>query len=340
MYIKLYEQWLNEAENITNLNDFTKIIIKKVESNNMNVDKRLNELSQYGIFANDIRMAIKENKAKYSDPIWSTIGTASGVESAIRTFKMMFEKLIGKKEVSDYRSKFEQMMNTAIGSAVDRFEFTDKVLNSKNAVDLMNIITKGNKNFADEIGYYFAMFDIACAITNGLYYVSSEFPLQTKGSEINNPYKTVREAIDGQKFKYTNYSEILSRGEWNFQKSYDKSIPNYVTVGGSGLGRTLVYSVKGSSYALSTDEFKKYIDTLNLNTLKASAEQNYENFDTMSPDYESANGSWLSKKSLPKDFFGVLFIGDYFNNAGLSIIKRSFSFMYEGGATWYQKMIG
>lgn len=340
MRIKLYEQWLNEAEKIANLNDFTKIIIKKVESNNMNVDKRLNELSQYGMFANDIRMAIKENKAKYSDPIWSNIGTSSGVESAISTFKMMFEKLIGKKEVSDYRSKFEQMMNTAIGSAVDRFEFTDKVLNSKNAVDLMNIITKGNKKFADEIGYYFAMFDIACAITNGIYYVSSEFPLQTKGSEANNPYKTVREAIDGQKYKYKNYSEILSYGEWNFKKSYDTSIPNYVTVGGGGFGRTLVYSVKGSSYALSIDEFKKYLDTFNLNTLKASATQNYEKLGVVSPDYEFTNGGWLSKKSLPNDFFGVLFIGDYFNNIGLSIIKRSFSFMYEGGATWYQKMIG
>lgn len=345
MYIKLFEEWINEGKKMTTSNDFTKFITKEVQSNNMEIDKRLNELAKHGKFANQIRSAIRDKKGKYSDPVWNTIGTLAGVDSAIEKFKDMFDRLTGGKETTDYLSKFEQMMNSAIGSSVDKFEFTDKILNSKNAVSLMNLIKFGNQNFANEIGTYFAMYDLACAITNGFYFTSNQIPLVTKGSEINNPFKNVREAIDGQSNPFKSFKNLLEQGEQNFKTDYNISHENIRKSKGIW-GQNITFHIPLKDYELSIGEFKGYLDVVDLEMLKKVASDKFEKYGFTEPgyvtvgnDFEPSNRAWVSRLDLPNEFFGILYIGHYYNNIGLSVITRAFNFMEEGGATWYQKKL-
>jgi hypothetical protein len=325
MYIKLYEQWLNENQ-VPNMG-FTKIISKYMDMNYNNIlDLSLNDLSQYGAFSNEIREAIKKNKAKYSDNLWNNLNTPSGVENAINVFKMMFNTMLGRKEPSSYRSKFEEAMFDAIGNERLVYNFGEKILKSKKVVDLMNSIVKGNKAYADEIGFYFAMFDVACAITNGIYYVSNQIPISMKynlrddGVKFNN----LREAFDYKGNKFIDFEDIAYRAEGLFQKSVQSSRVGYMT---PGQGRTIAYSVPITDYYLQIDTFKDYVNNFSLSKIQ---EESQKWLDDTSNSY----------RSIPSYIFGILYIGSYYNKIGKSIIERSTSFMQEGGASWYQKLLG
>lgn len=325
MYIKLYEQWLNE--NQTTTPNFTQIISKYMDvNNNKMIDRSLNELAQHGALSNDIRIAIKENKVKYSDGLWNNISTPSGVESAINVFKMMFNKMLDRKEPSSYRSKFEEAMFDAIGNDRVTYNFSEKILNSKKVVDLMNSIVKGNKAYADEIGFYFAMFDVACAITNGIYYVSSQIPISMKyANEEGIKFNNLREAFDSKNNKFVKFKDITQKAESLFQKSVQSSRVGYMT---PGQGRTISYSVPITDYYLQIDTFKDYVNNFSLSSVQKEAE-------TWLNDSYNSNTLFV-----PGYIFGILYIGNYYNQIGKSIIERSTSFMQEGGASWYQKLLG
>lgn len=325
MYIKLYEQWLNEAE--VAKSNFSTVISRAMDGNNKKVDNYLNQLSQYGTFSNEIREAIKLNKAKYSDSLWSNIGTMSGVENAINTFKMMFTQMIKGKDISTYRSKFEQAMSDALRTT-GSFQFDDKIMNSSKVVDLMNTIAKGNKKYADEIGFYFAMFDVACAVTNGLYYISSQLPLDMKGNYVQEDsavFKNVKELADYKLNRTKIYDDIINKAEGQFEKAYSSSRVGYMSVGSSGFGRTLSYSIPTTDYVLQVEKFVDYVNNFSVSNFQREAQSSVNEYPF-----------WY----FPQYAFGVLYIGHYYNSIAMSILERSITFMEQGGATWYQKLLG
>lgn len=324
MYIKLYEQWLNEAE--VAKSNFSTVISKAMNKNNQKVDDYLNKLSQYGIFSNEIREAIKLNKAKYSDSLWSNIGTTSGVENAINTFKMMFTQMIKGKDINNYRSKFEEAMSDALRTT-GSYQFDDKIMNSSKVVDLMNTIAKGNKKYADEIGFYFAMFDVACAVTNGLYYISSQLPLDMKNyvQEDSAVFKNVKELADYGKNSVKKYNDIINLAEGQFEKAYSSSRVGYLSVGSGGFGRTLSYSIPTTDYVLQVEKFVDYVNNFSVANVQREAQSNVNEYPF-----------WY----FPSYTFGVLYIGHYYNSIAMSILERSITFMEQGGATWYQKLLG
>jgi len=324
MYIKLYEQWLNEAE-IAKVN-FSTVISKAMNKNNQKVDDYLNKLSQYGLFSTEIREAIKQNKAKYSDPLWSNLGTTSGVDNAINTFKIMFNQMIKGKDISNYRSKFEEAMSAALRTT-GSFQFDDKIMNSSKVVELMNTIAKGNKKYADEVGFYFAMFDVACAVTNGIYYISSQLPLDMKNyvQEDSAVFKNVKELADYSRNPVKKYNDIINLAEGQFEKAYSSSRVGYTTVGGGGFGRTLSYSIPTIDYVLQVEKFVDYVNNFSVANVQREAQSNVNEYPF-----------WY----FPSYTFGVLYIGHYYNSIAMSILERSITFMEQGGATWYQKLLG
>ena len=343
MYIKLYEQWLNEdspadilAKEILSMKDstrnqikkgtknFTMTVRKRMDTNNRELDDLLNKFSQYGNFSAQIREAVKENKAKYSDSLWSNLGTISGVENAINTFKMMFSQAFKDKNINTYRSKFEDAMDTALASS-GYYKFDDEIMNSSKIMELMGAISNGNKKYANEIGFYFAMFDVACAVTNGLYFISGQLPITMKYPlEDGTTFKNLKELAN-----YSgplSFKDLVDNGISQFQLSYTTSTPSYFTAGSSGHGRTIAYGVKKTEYFTQLEKFNDYVNNFSLANIQKEAQSNVD-------DYQL-------RSVFPAYAFGIASIGNYYNNVSKSIIERSITFMEQGGGTWYQKLIG
>lgn len=328
MHIKLYEQWLNEAE-IVNKNAFDKIISREMQINNKRVDDYLNKLSQYGLFSNEIRESIKLNKAKYSDSLWSNLGSISGVENAINIFKMMFSEMVKSRKSKSFRRNFETVMNLTLNTS-GMFTFDDKLAKSTEAIELMNIIKNGNKKYANEVGFYFAMFDVACAITNGIYYISGQLPIT-----MTNPladgvttFKNVKEVIDYKLNRVKDYGVLTDKGRetFNLPVATEKTIYHDL---GSGISIPAVDMSDPIEihYVYSVENFVEFVNNFNISYLQ----QKFQN---------KVNESDESRYSLPNDVFGIMYVGNFYNNIGSSILQRAVGFMEQGGASWYQRLIG
>lgn len=328
MHIKLYEQWLNEAE-IVNKNAFDKIISREMQINNKRVDDYLNKLSQYGLFSNEIRESIKLNKAKYSDSLWSNLGSISGVENAINIFKMMFSEMVKSRKSKSFRRNFETVMNLTLNTS-GIFTFDDKLARSTEAIELMNVIKNGNKKYANEVGFYFAMFDVACAITNGIYYISGQLPIT-----MTNPladgvttFKNVKEVIDYKLNRVKDYVALTDKGRetFNLPVATEKTIYHDL---GSGIVIPAVDMADPIEihYVYSVENFVEFVNNFNISYLQ----QKFQN---------KVNESDESRYSLPNDVFGIMYVGNFYNRIGSSILQRAVGFMEQGGASWYQRLIG
>ena len=329
MYIKLYEEWLNEAE-IINKNTFDIIISKEMQFNNKRVDDNLNKLSQYGLFPNEIREAIKQNKSKYSDSLWSNLGTASGVENAINTFKMMFAEMVKSSKNKSFRRNFETVMNLTLNTS-GMFTFDDKLAKSTEAIELVNIIKNGNKKYANEIGFYFAMFDVACAVTNGLYYISGQLPI-TMGYTLADKvtiFKNIKEIIDQKSNKVKDYKGLITLGRKAFSLPVRTEKTIYHDLGsGISIPAVDMSDPVETHYVYSVENFVEFVNNFSISNLQQQFQIRIDvSYDTLT-------------LPVPGTIFGILYVGNYYNNIGLSILQRAIGFMEQGGANWYQKLIG
>ena len=312
-HIKMYESWLNEAERVM----LDQIILKALENGKVTVDKNLVELSKYGkIFESQIRSNLTQLREQYaSSSVWSNLGTIAGLETAIENFKNLFFISYGGTSSNVYGTRnpltgFTVKINNALEILDNDFfegiKIDNELWRSKAAVNLRDIITQGNNEFARGIAASIIILDLAVAVTNGLYYNSNSLILRSNKT-LAEMLKTVvgdsslsdKNAIYDKFIKLGENSNTFNRVEDIYTHPYSNSIkPEW----------------KGFKVEQNFMQIVPYVQQLSVNFFTDNI----------------GNSA---------DFFSPLFVGNYmFNNANYSIDK-AVEFMKAGGPSLLQSAI-
>ena len=325
-HIKMYESWLNEAKST---------IVPMVLDNSLKFiqdeyDHALMDLSKFGNIANEIRSFINDYRSQYlSSSLWSSINTKQGLESSLQDFKKLYyDATLG---YSDTQTPFHMLALKLFNS-----DTSSKIWNSKEVVDAAKMIKMGNPNLSKSIAAGIILSQLSIAITKGLYYYSASIPYNIGKSVERSSFsdydtadrwhaiKTVQGVFDEASSPDIDVNYNLGKAHFSEWKVVTKIVP--FKSGTSG--RVEVNSSNVERYE-EVDEFrlnmyniKRYIDTLNLDTITSK--------DILD------NNLWPVAQSM----YSILFVGNYIGWQMQYRIEQFSKFMQKGGPSWYQKIIG
>lgn len=319
-HIKMYESWLNEAKST---------IVPMVLDNGLKFiqdeyDKALMDLSKFGNLANEIRSFTNEYRSQYlSSSLWNTINTKQGLESSLQDFKKLYyDATVG---YSDTQTPFHMLALKLFSS-----DTSSKIWNSKEVVNAAKMINMGNPNLSKGIAAGIILSQLSIAITKGLYYYSASIPYNIGKSVERSSFKDYDTADRWLAIKTLQgvFDEASSPDldvNYNLGKAHfsEWNVVTKTTPFKSGTsGRTYYRYEDVDEFELNMYNIKRFIDTLNLDTLTSK--------DTLD------NNFWTVADSM----YSILFVGNYIGWQMQNSIEQFSKFMQKGGPTWYQKIIG
>lgn len=317
MYIKLYEQWLNEAQGVK----LDQILLNGLSKTKLSANEVLSRLSEYGkIFESQIRRNLDTLRNTYAtQSIWNNLNTKEGIDMAINNFRDLFFMSYGGSSryaspLTAFQVKVDNALEFADGDFFYNITIDNELWRSNEAVELKNIIVNGNEKMAKGIAASIILFDLAVAVTNGLYFMSGSVTLSSWKGEKN---VNLRGLLD------TTLTGELSRFE------------NVVNIGEKSKDFTSLKDVYTRPYNNSIEgEWKRYDVEYNFDQFIPFVKQ--MTFDNIIKSTRGG-GNWVSDE--PAEFFAPLFVGHYMSNNAIFSMAKAVEFMKAGGPSLLQSTI-
>jgi hypothetical protein len=318
-YVKLYENWLNEAQG----DKLDSILQKGLTSSKQIIDINLNNLSKFGkTFEGQIRKNLNSLRQKYaSNSVWSNLSTKAGVESAISNFKELFSMSYGGRYAGSNSplTGFTVKVNNALNYYSDRDFFSDVTIDNKlwrsdAAVELKNIIVNGDEELARGLAASFILLDLGVAITNGMYYNSSTLTVKEWRQQNNVTLLSIIDStITG---KYTKFDQLLDLGKQgrNFYRLRDVYTTPY--------NNSIKGEWKGFAIDATYSEFVPFVKGMSVDFLLSKI-----------------SSASMSTVEDPYELFAPLFVGHYMSNDANYSIDKAVEFMKAGGPSLLQTAV-
>ncbi len=318
-YIKLYENWLNEAQGIS-LDSITSSGLRYYKKG---IDDILMKLAKANgkAFEIQIRKNLTELRDIYvPNSLWGRLNTREGVEFAIKNFKDLFFISYGGTSANMYGNRypltgFTVKVNNALQiTEADFFSgitIDNELWRSKEAVELKNIITNGNNELARGLAASIILLDLAVAITNGVYFISSSLMLKGSSSQTNKTLADMLNmALSNPIFKNSSeaYKELVKLGKNSNTFNQLKDVYTHP------YNISIKREWKGFATESNYMEFIPYVKGLSLN-------------------------SFVDNIRTESDFFAPLFVGDYMSNDASYSIDKAVEFMEAGGPSFLQTVV-
>jgi hypothetical protein len=318
-YIKLYENWLNEAQG----EKLDSVLQKGLISSKKVIDMNLNNLSKFGkTFESQIRKNLDSLRGKYtSNSMWSNLSTKAGVENAISNFKELFSMSYGGRYAGSNSplTGFTVKINNALNYLGDRDFFSgitvdNELWRSNEAVELKNIIVNGNEELARGLAASFILLDLGVAITNGMYYNAGVLTVKEWRQQNNVTLLSIIDStITG---KYTKMDELIDLGRQsrNFYRLRDVYRTPY--------NNSIKAEWKGFAIDATYSEFVPFVKGMSVDFLLSKI-----------------SSSSMSTVEDPYELFAPLFVGHYMSDDANYSIDKAVEFMNAGGPSLLQNAL-
>ena len=309
-YIKLYENWLNEASG-TNI----PLLLDKSTSKEQNeVQILISDLAQYGNLANQVKSAMSSFRSRYlPSDAWQEMNTASGLNKAFVNFKELYQ-IATAGDVLD-SPLYKTMKNAFKSGVIDSFWYSNDIVNAG------KVIKDGDSKIAESLGASIILSQLSVAITKGLYYYSTNIPLKP---EADGKLITLKSQLDSRGAGATiDYGEGLEAlkgmGKQYFSTVKTETKQSFMSVGTHG--RVIPSGTYEKSYLSLTEErITPFVNTLNFDTFINNLKE--------TPSY---NISDLA--------YSILFIGTYVGERSILSLNLASAFMEKGGPSWYNEIL-
>ena len=309
-YIKLYENWLNEASG-TNI----PLLLDKSTSKEQNeVQILISDLAQYGNLANQVKSAISSFRSRYlPSDAWQEMNNASGLNKAFVNFKELYQ-IATAGDVLD-SPLYKTMKNAFKSGVIDSFWYSNDIVNAG------KVIKDGDSKIAESLGASIILSQLSVAITKGLYYYSTNIPLKP---EADGKLITLKSQLDSRGAGATiDYGEGLEAlkgmGKQYFSTVKTETKQSFMSVGTHG--RVIPSGTYEKSYlSLTEEKITPFVNTLNFDTFINNLKE--------TPSY---NISDLA--------YSILFIGTYVGERSILSLNLASAFMEKGGPSWYNEIL-
>lgn len=309
-YIKLYENWLNEASG-TNI----PLLLDKSTSKEQNeVQILISDLAQYGNLANQVKSAMSSFRSRYlPSDAWQEMNTASGLNKAFVNFKELYQIATAGDET--HSPLYKTMKNAFKSGVIDSFWYSNDIVNAG------KVIKDGDSKIAESLGASIILSQLSVAITKGLYYYSTNIPLKP---EADGKPVTLKSQLDSTGAYATIDFEEGMESLKGMGKSYFSTIKTdtkqgFMSVGTHG--RVIPSGTYEKSYLSLTEErITPFVNTLNFDTFINNLKE--------TPSY---NISDLA--------YSILFIGTYVGERSILSLNLASAFMEKGGPSWYNEIL-
>lgn len=316
-YIKMYENWINEAAPVK----LDAILVGGLTKNKTNTDSILIELSKYGkVFESQIRKNITNLRGKYTpSSLWNSLNSKDGINMAMKNFKDLFFMSYGGRGYSNsplngFTVKVNNALNLGDGDFFQEIEIDNKLWRSNEAVELKNIIVNGDEELARGLASSIILLDLATAITNGMYFMSSSVTLKRwKDQENVNLGALLNSTLTG---KFTNYDVIVGLGKESRMFTSLKDV--YTTTYNPRIPREW----KGYEVEHNYDQFIPYVKGMSFDYVVSTIE-----------------GGGSGPIQPPSEFFAPLFVGNYMATDANYSIDKAVEFMKAGGPNMLQTAV-
>lgn len=314
-YVKLYENWINEAASVK----LDMILSNGLKKTKESTDFSLNRLAKFGkTFESQIRKNISDFRSKYATNIWNNLNSKEGVDMAIKNFKELFFMSYGGSGYSNSPlTAFTVKVNNAIDSGLGDFFSSVTIDNdlwrSKEALELRDIIVNGNEQLAKGLAASIILLDISVAITNGMYFNANNTTLRRWNGEDNvNLGALLNSTLTG---KFTSFDTLLTYGKESsmfirledvWTTPYNPRIPT---------------EWKGYKTLSNYSAFIPYVKEMTFDDI-----------------VESMAGRSNGQEP-PREFFAPLFVGFYMSTDAMESINKASEFMQSGGPSLLQTAV-
>lgn len=316
-YIKMYESWLNEAAPVK----LDAILSGGLEKNKQITNSILIELSNYGkVFESQIRKNIISLRGKYTpSSLWNNLNSKEGINMAMKNFKDLFFMSYGGRGYSNsplngFTVKVNNALNLSDGDFFNDIKIDNELWRSKEAVELKNIIVNGDEELAKGLASSIILSDLATAITNGMYYMSSSVTLKKwKDQENVNLGALLNSTLTG---KFTNYDTLVGLGK---ESRMFTSLKDVYT---STYNPRIPREWKGFEVEHNYDQFIPYVKGMSFDYVVSTIE-----------------GGGFGPNQPPSEFFAPLFVGSYMTTDANYSMDKAVEFMKSGGPNLLQSAI-
>jgi len=314
-HIKLYENWLNEAQGVK----LDAILLDALSKTKYVTDANLVALSKFGkTFESQIRKNLDSFRQKYaSNSVWNNLNSKEGIDAAIGNFKeLFFAAHGGNAQVRNSPlTAFGVKINNALDYTEDDFfsgiTLDNELWRSNAAVELKDIIVNGNENMARGLAASIILLDLGVAITNGMYFMSNSITLGRWVNQENvNLGNLLNTTLTG---KFSEAKELLNWGR------------NFVDF-----------------YKLKDVYTHPYNNSIKPDWKRFQTVSNFEEFvpyvKKMSFDYLTETIQWSDGgvNMPPPGFFAPIFVASYMSDGANTAIAMATDFMKAGGPSLLQ----
>jgi hypothetical protein len=309
-YVKLFENWLNEASDA----NIPLLLDKAAMKEQSEVQILLTDLSQYGNLANQVKGAMSSFRSRYlPSEAWQEMNTANGLNKAFESFRELYQIATAGDET--HSPLYKTMKNAFKSGIIDSFWYSADIVNAG------KVIKNGDSKIAESLGASIILSQLSIAITKGLYYYSTNIPLKP---EADGKLVTLKSELDSRGTYASIDSEEGLEALKGMGKSYFSTIKTetkqgYMTVGTHG--RTIPSGTYEKSYLSLTEErITPFVNNLSFNTFVNNLKQ-------------------TSGYNVPPYAYSILFIGTYVGERSILSLNLASAFMEKGGPSWYNEIL-